>query len=264
MLLVERGLAPSRTLAQALVMEGRVRAAGRRVDKPGTRVDVDSDVTVAGDPRRFASRGGLKLEAALDAFALDVAGLVALDVGASTGGFTDCLLKRGAARVYAVDVGHGQIDQALRADPRVKVLEKINARFLEAGHLPGPVDLVVMDVSFISATMILPALPPLMRGVDAVVLVKPQFEVGRAGVSKGGIVRSPEGWRAAIAGVAEGARAAGFRARNVIASPITGAEGNREFLLHLALARDGAIPSPEAIAPAIDAAVAAPVDGETP
>ncbi|MBI3448297.1 MAG: TlyA family RNA methyltransferase [Acidobacteria bacterium] len=265
MLLVERGLAPSRTLAQALVMEGRVRAAGRRVDKPGTRVDVDSDVAVAGDPRRFASRGGLKLEAALDAFALDVTGLVALDVGASTGGFTDCLLQRGAARVYAVDVGHGQLDHALRTDPRVTVVEKVNARFLEAAHLPGAVDLVVMDVSFISATMILPALPPLMRGDDAVVLVKPQFEVGRAGVGKGGIVKSPEHWRAAILGVAEGARAAGFSARHVIVSPITGAEGNREFLLHLTVARREAIPSAGGIERSIGEALAAailPGDGE--
>lgn len=244
MLLVQRGLASSRTLAQALVMEGRVSIEGRRVDKPGVRVEVSADLTVAGAARPFVSRGGLKLAAALDAFGIGAAGLTALDVGAGTGGFTDCLLKRGAARVYAVDVGHGQIDHSLRQDPRVTVIEKLNARFLEPRDLPGPADLAVMDVSFISATLILPRLPPLLRGGDVVVLVKPQFEVGRGDVGKGGIVRTPSLWREVLLGVSRGARESGMTPRGVIPSPITGAEGNREFLLHLTL-REAPHPGPE-------------------
>jgi len=243
-LVVQRGLAPSRALAQALVMEGRVTVEGRRVDKPGTRVDVAADVAVGGTPRPFVSRGGVKLDAALDAFGIGVLGLTALDVGAGTGGFTDCLLKRGAAHVYSLDVGHGQVDQTLRLDPRVSVIEKLNARFLEPGDLPGPADIAVMDVSFISATMILPRIPPVLRGRDAVVLVKPQFEVGRGEVGRGGIVRSPDLWLRALLTVSDGARACGLPPLAVIPSPIAGAEGNREFLLHLIRQDPGTAPPP--------------------
>jgi 23S rRNA (cytidine1920-2'-O)/16S rRNA (cytidine1409-2'-O)-methyltransferase len=231
--MVQAGLAPTRVRAQALLMEGRVSVEGRRVDKPGTLVAEEARIEVAGPARPFASRAGAKLAAALEAFGLDVSGATALDVGAGTGGFTDCLLKRGAARVFAVDVGRGQIDQALREDPRVTLLEGVNARYLSPGDLPEPVDLAVMDVSFISAALILPRLIPLLRGADVLVLVKPQFEVGRALVGRGGIVREPSSWRKAIESVIEGAAACGLSPAGLIASPIRGASGNVEFLLHL-------------------------------
>ncbi len=249
LLLVQRGLAASRTLAQALVMEGRVSVEGRRVDKPGLRVDIAAALGVSGSPRPYVSRGGRKLAAALDAFGLDVAGLTAVDIGAGSGGFTDCLLKHGAARVYAVDVGHGQIDHGLRLDPRVTVREKLNARFISPSDLPGPADMAVVDVSFISATMILPRVPPLLRGADIVVLVKPQFEVGRGEVGRGGIVRDPEGWRTALWSVIDGGRAAGLQPSALIPSPIAGVEGNREFLLHL---RTGQSSAPGPSGPATD------------
>jgi 23S rRNA (cytidine1920-2'-O)/16S rRNA (cytidine1409-2'-O)-methyltransferase len=234
-LLVKKGLASSRTLAQALVMEGRVQVEGRRVDKAGALVDVGADLHVEGPARPYSSRGGLKLEAALEAFGIDAAGLTVLDIGAGTGGFTDCLLKREAARVFAVDVGRGQIDHRLRLDPRVTVIEKLNARFMEPSDLPGKADLAVMDVSFISATLIFPRIPPVLIGRQVVVLVKPQFEVGRSEVGKGGIVRNREGWRRAILSVVEGARALGWRVAGLTPSPVPGSSGNREFFLLLEL-----------------------------
>jgi 23S rRNA (cytidine1920-2'-O)/16S rRNA (cytidine1409-2'-O)-methyltransferase len=237
-LLVRQGFAPSRSMAQALLMEGRVKVEGRRVEKPGALVKAEAAIEVAAPERSFVSRGGHKLAAALEAFPVSVEGRTALDVGAGTGGFTDCLLQRGAAAVFAVDVGHGQIDQSLRVDPRVRVIERLNARFISPSDLPGPADLGVMDVSFISATMILPRIPPLLRGDDVVVLVKPQFEVGRGEVGKGGIVRDPESWRRALRLVIEGAAGAGLRPSGLIVSPIAGMEGNREFLLHLKILRD--------------------------
>lgn len=243
LLLVKKGLAPSRTIAQALLMEGRVSVEGRRVEKPGSLVDAASAIEVAGPPRPFVSRGGLKLVAALDAFQIPVEGAVALDIGAGTGGFTDCLLKRGAAHVYALDVGHGQIDHGLRTDPRVTIIERVNARFLDKEQLPGLADLAVMDVSFISATMILPRIPAVLRGRDVVVLVKPQFEVGKGEVGRGGIVRGADGWRRALILVTEAADECGLAPVGLIPSPIAGAEGNREFLLHLrvgsAIPREG-------------------------
>lgn len=261
-LLVARGLADTRSLAQALIMEGRVSVDGVRREKAGTMIPGEAVVEVAGPPRPYASRGGHKLAAALDAFGIDVEGLIVLDVGAGTGGFTDCLLQRGAARVLAVDVGHGQIDQKLRDDPRVAVLEKLNARMLQAGDLDGPADLAVMDVSFISATLILPRLPDVLRGRDVIVLVKPQFEVGRGEVGKGGVVRDPEGFRAALRSVIEGAAGAGFHARGIVPSPIRGAAGNQEFLLHLRREpREGGISDEEMIDRAV-AAAAAPAAGE--
>lgn len=238
-MMVRLGLAGTRSLAQALVMEGRVSVEGRRVDKAGFLVAEDARIELAGPARPFVSRGGMKLQAALESFPLEVGGATALDVGAGTGGFTDCLLKKGAQSVIAVDVGHGQIDHGLRLDPRVTVIEGLNARFLTPGDLPGPVDLAVMDVSFISATMILPNLPAVLRGRDVVVLVKPQFEVGRELVGKGGIVRDPASWRSALQGVIDGAGRCGFGVAGIVPSPVRGAAGNQEFLLHLLLRRPG-------------------------
>jgi 23S rRNA (cytidine1920-2'-O)/16S rRNA (cytidine1409-2'-O)-methyltransferase len=229
-LLVERGLAPSREKAQALILAGQVFLDGQKAAKPGMPVPVGARVEVAARPAHV-SRGGLKLEAALRAFAIDPAGAVCLDVGASTGGFTDCLLQHGAARVYAVDVGSGQLDWKLRRDPRVVVRERLNARYLKPHDIGEPVGLIVCDVSFISLTLILPALAPLLQPAGKmVVLVKPQFEAGRSQVGKGGIVRSPEVHAAACARVAAAAAALGFRTR-LIESPILGAGGNKEFLL---------------------------------
>ncbi len=233
--MVRLGLARTRAVAQALLMEGRVSVEGRRIDKAGTLVGDGARVEVSGPPRPFVSRAGVKLAAALEAFELEVTGATALDVGAGTGGFTDCLLKRGAARVFAVDVGRGQFDQGLRTDPRVTLIEGMNARYITPEALPGPADIAVMDVSFISAVLILPRIVPLLRGSSVVVLVKPQFEVGRELVGKGGIVREPSSWRKAIESVIEGAFRCGFRSAGLVPSPIRGASGNVEFLLHLVL-----------------------------
>ncbi|MEZ5351166.1 MAG: TlyA family RNA methyltransferase [Bryobacteraceae bacterium] len=230
-LLVERGLAESREKAQALILAGSVSVAGQRADKPGKTIPEDAAVTVA-ERLRYVGRGGLKLEEALERFSIDVTGQVCLDVGSSTGGFTDCLLQRGAARVHAVDVGRGQLDWKLRNDPRVAVHEGLNARYLRLDDIGERVDLATCDVSFISVTLILPALPALLaRGGRVVVLVKPQFEVGRKEVGKGGIVREPALHAAACDRVRRVAEDLGFRTA-LIESPILGAEGNREFLLY--------------------------------
>ena len=234
-LLVERGLAPSRTRAQALVMAGVVLVGEQRVLKPSEMFAADAPLRVKGseDPAaRYVGRGGLKIEAALKEFSLDVAGLHCLDVGASTGGFTDCLLQRGAARVYAVDVGSGQIDAKLRGDPRVILREEVNARFLSSEHVPEPVSLAAVDVSFISARLVL---PPVVRrvapGGAVVVLVKPQFEAGRAEVPRGGVVKSETTRRRVVEEVAEAARRLGLELLGSIPSPIRGASGNQEYLL---------------------------------
>jgi 23S rRNA (cytidine1920-2'-O)/16S rRNA (cytidine1409-2'-O)-methyltransferase len=233
-LLVERGLAASRTRAQALVMAGLVVVNDQRVEKPSETFAPDAVLRVRGsdDPAaRYVGRGGLKLEAALDAFRLDVRDLVCLDVGASTGGFTDCLLQRGARRVVALDVGHNQIDWRLRTDARVEVREGTNARHLAPEDFAERFDLVVMDVSFISATKVLPAVVPLLKdGARVVVLVKPQFEVGRGEVGKGGIVRDASQHARVVEEVNRAARELGLDALGVIDSPILGAEGNKEFL----------------------------------
>jgi 23S rRNA (cytidine1920-2'-O)/16S rRNA (cytidine1409-2'-O)-methyltransferase len=233
-LLVERGLAESRARAQALVMAGLVIVGERRVEKPSETYEPDAPLRVRGseDPAaRFVGRGALKLDAALDAFKLDVRDFLCLDVGASTGGFTDCLLQRGARRVVAIDVGHNQIDYRLRTDPRVEVREGVNARHLAPEDFQERFDLVVMDVSFISATKVLPALVPLMKdGGHIIVLVKPQFEVGRGEVGKGGIVRDPAQHARVVGEVNRAARELGLVERGVIDSPILGAEGNKEFL----------------------------------
>jgi 23S rRNA (cytidine1920-2'-O)/16S rRNA (cytidine1409-2'-O)-methyltransferase len=230
-LLVERGLAASREKAQALIMAGEVLVDGRKAEKPGQPVAIECRLEVLARPP-FVSRGGLKLDAALDHFAIVVTGRVCLDIGASTGGFTDCLLQHGAARVHAVDVGSGQLDWKIRNDPRVVVHEKLNARYLRGEDIGEPVGLVVYDVSFISVTLILPAAIPLLQpGGEMVILVKPQFEVGKGQVGRGGIVREPELQEAACRRVNEAARQLGFET-SIMESPILGAEGNREFLLY--------------------------------
>jgi 23S rRNA (cytidine1920-2'-O)/16S rRNA (cytidine1409-2'-O)-methyltransferase len=231
-LLVARGLAPTREKAQAMILSGAVSVDGRRIDKAGTPVDENADVAVAGPPHPYVSRGGVKLAAALDAFGLDPFGLVCLDVGASTGGFTDCLLQRGAARVYAVDVGYGQLDAKLRSDPRVVLREKVNARALASEHVPAPVGLAAMDLSFISARLVLPAVVPLVaKGGAIVVLVKPQFEAGRAEVGKGGVVRSEAVRERVVSEIEHFGRSLGLEHLGSLPSPIRGAHGNEEFLV---------------------------------
>jgi 23S rRNA (cytidine1920-2'-O)/16S rRNA (cytidine1409-2'-O)-methyltransferase len=233
-LLVERGLAGSRERARALILAGRVLVDEQKIDKPGAPVAADAVLRRLGDDLPYVSRGGLKLAAALDYWKVEVTGRACLDIGASTGGFTDCLLQRGAAHVTAVDTGFGQIAMKLRNDPRVRLLERTNARLLEPGSLAGEPSLTlsVMDVSFISATLLLgPVLAAAPRLEEAVVLVKPQFEAGREFVGKGGIVRDPAAHRMAIDRVTECLRGIGLQVDEAIASPITGAEGNQEFLV---------------------------------
>ncbi len=230
-ILVERGLADSREKARALILAGSVTVDGQKSDKPGHSFPEDCRVEVA-EPMPYVSRGGFKLAAALDRFQIDPRNRVCLDVGSSTGGFTDCLLQRGAARVYAIDVGHGQLDWKLRNDSRVVVREGVNARYLRAEDFPEKFDLAVCDASFISATLLIPAIAPLLaESGEMVILVKPQFEVGREQVGKRGIVRDPELHRAACDKVRAAVEALGFTA-SLIDSPILGAEGNREFLLY--------------------------------
>lgn len=233
-ILVDRGLADSRTKAQALVMAGLVLVNEQRIDKPSAVVTPDDIIRIKGtnDPAfRYVGRGGLKLEAALHHFNLNPENLVCLDVGASTGGFTDCLLQHGARHVIAVDVGHNQIDWRLRNDERVEVRERVNARYLTAQDFPEPFDLIVMDVSFISAVKVLPALVPLLTANGRIVtLIKPQFEVGKGEVGRGGVVRDPEQHARVIAEVNQAAVALGLQVEGVIESPIQGAEGNIEFL----------------------------------
>jgi 23S rRNA (cytidine1920-2'-O)/16S rRNA (cytidine1409-2'-O)-methyltransferase len=236
-LLVDRGLASSRERARALILAGSVRVNGQPAAKAGTSVPMDADVTVATPDHPYVGRGGLKLAHALDRFAIPVAGRIALDIGASTGGFTDVLLQRGARRVVALDVGHGQLDWKLRNDPRVDVIERKNARTLTVSDFPAgrtPFQIVAIDVSFISLRLILPVVPPLLDATgDVVALVKPQFEAGRAEVGKGGIVRDPAVHARVLEDVAAAADALGLRRAGSIESPIAGMEGNREFLLHL-------------------------------
>ena len=238
-LLLDRGMVPSRERAQALVLAGKVLVNGQKMEKAGATVDVDSEIRLLGEDLKYVSRGGLKLERALEHWKIDVRGRVCLDIGASTGGFTDCLLQRGATRVIAVDTGHGQIAFQLRQDPRVRLLEKTNARYLtrELGEF---VDLITMDVSFISATLVLPAVIAAAfptetagrRGRELIVLVKPQFEAGRENVAKGGIVRDPDVQQQSVKKVQDAVEALGSASTEVIESPILGAEGNKEFLLY--------------------------------
>lgn len=238
-LLVDRGLAASRERAQALILAGKVLVDEHKVDKAGAQVLPDSPIRLLGADLKYVSRGGLKLERALEYWNIDVEGRVALDVGASTGGFTDCLLQHGAARVIAIDTGYGQMDFRLRQDPRVRLLEKINARYVTKEVVGEKVDLVVVDVAFISATLVLPSVlsasfptsPDQRRGSQVIVLVKPQFEAGREFVAKGGIVRDEAAQLAAVEKVRKSLLNLGCARTDVIDSPILGAKGNREFLL---------------------------------
>ncbi|HEX5474352.1 MAG TPA: TlyA family RNA methyltransferase [Vicinamibacterales bacterium] len=236
-ILVERGLAASRERARALVLAGHVRVDGAKVTKAGAPVAATADVVVVQPDHPYVGRGGVKLAAALEAFRIDPAARTALDVGASTGGFTDVLLRRGAARVVALDVGHGQLDWTLRTDARVVVLEHVNARALTPGQLPAGLrafDLVTVDVSFISLRQVLPAIVALLRPeADVVALVKPQFEAGRREVGKGGIVRDAAVQARVVDEVTAAADALGLERAGSFESPIAGAEGNREFFVHL-------------------------------
>ena len=232
-LVVERRLAPSRERARALILAGHVLVAGKPVTKAGTAVDQESAVELLAPDHPYVGRGGVKLAHALDTFTIAVAGRECLDIGASTGGFTDVLLQRGAARVVALDVGHGQIDWTLRNDARVVVIEKFNARHLTPADLPAPVDLVVIDVSFISLRQIFPVIPPLLvRPADVVALVKPQFEAGRMEVGKGVVYDAAVHTRV-LEEVSAAAAAVGLVPAGSTPSPITGQKGNVEFLLHL-------------------------------
>jgi 23S rRNA (cytidine1920-2'-O)/16S rRNA (cytidine1409-2'-O)-methyltransferase len=232
--LVNEGLAASRERARALILAGRVRVAGEVVSKAGASVPERTAVEIIEPDFPWVGRGGVKLAHALEAFGIDVAGREALDIGASTGGFTDVLLQRGARRVVALDVGHGQLDWRLREDPRVVVVERRNARQLEPAWLPAPVGIVTIDVSFISLRLIMPALPPVLApAADIVALVKPQFEAGRQEVGNGGLVTDPAVHDAVLARVTESAASCGLARVAMTPSPITGAAGNREFLMHL-------------------------------
>ena len=246
--LVAAGLAETRSKARALILAGEVRVNGARIDRAGAPVR-SADTLELADKPRFASRGGEKLDAALATFGVDVQGMVVADFGASTGGFTDCLLQRGAAKVYAVDVGYGQLAERVRTDPRVVVLDRTNARHLES--LPEPVDLVVIDVSFISLGLVLPAAARVLRpGGVCVPLVKPQFEAGRKDVGKGGVVRDAAVHARVLRQALEAARGSGFGALGLIASPLLGPAGNREFLGQLVLGAVGA-PDDELVAAAL-------------
>jgi 23S rRNA (cytidine1920-2'-O)/16S rRNA (cytidine1409-2'-O)-methyltransferase len=247
-LLVDRGLTPSRERAQALILAGKVLVNEQKIEKAGASVNADCAVRLLGEDLRYVSRGGLKLEKALEYWRIDLTGKTCLDVGASTGGFSDCMLQHGARQVIAVDTGYGQIALRLRNDPRLKLLEKTNARYLTREQIGEAIDFVAMDVSFISATLVLPAVvgasfqnSVLGQGQQIVVLVKPQFEVGRELVGKGGIVRDQSAQQSAVLKVEAAVRELGATRTDSIESPILGAEGNREFLLHAEWIRTSAI-----------------------
>ena len=243
LVLVNQGLAPSRERARALILAGEVLDGDRPVDKAGELVAADAPLRLRHAPMPYVSRGGVKLAHALATFAVDVSGRVAVDVGASTGGFTDCLLQAGAARVYCIDVGYGQLDAKIANDPRVVIHDRTNIRNVSADLFPERADLAVIDVSFISLALVLPALPGLLRaGAPVIALVKPQFEVGRARIGKGGIVRDEAARADALATTAATASTLGYRVMGETTSPITGGKGNIEFLLHL-LAPGGHAPA---------------------
>ncbi len=236
-LLVERGVISTRERAQAMILAGRVLVDEQKIEKPGSPVQQDAVLRLLGEEIRYVSRGGLKLEAALAHWQIDLTGRFCLDIGASTGGFTDCMLQHGASRVLAIDTGYGQIAQSLRCDARVTLMERTNARLLQPGELPADITFLAVDVAFISATLVLPpviiaAFPSFSSLAEAVVLVKPQFEAGRENIGKGGIVRDPAAHQLSVERVRQCVVNLGGRDVEVIDSPITGAEGNREFLLH--------------------------------
>jgi 23S rRNA (cytidine1920-2'-O)/16S rRNA (cytidine1409-2'-O)-methyltransferase len=240
LLVVERGLAPSRERAQALILSGVVMVNGQQAVKAGTPTADDAEVALRRPDHPYVGRGGLKLAHALDTFGVAVDGRYALDIGASTGGFTDVLLRRGAARVVALDVGHGQLDWSLRSDPRVLVIEHLNARRMLPTDLPAPVDIVTIDVSFISLAHIFPRVPAVLRpGADIIALVKPQFEAGRLEVGKKGVVRDPDVQARVVEQATAKAAEVGLARVAMTESPITGDTGNREFFLHLRTAHAG-------------------------
>ncbi len=239
-LLVDRGLAESRARAQAMILAGQVLVKDQKVEKCGVLVSEDASLRFLGEPSKYVSRGGLKLEGALEHFRVNPEARICLDIGASTGGFTDCLLQRGAAKVFAVDAGTNQLDWKLRGDSRVVVLEKTNARFLEPARIGELIDLVTVDVSFISATLIVPVLPSLLAPrAEVLVLVKPQFEVGKGQVGKGGIVRDARLHQEALASVSRALLRLGFSSLASAESVLPGAEGNREFFLHAIWPKSG-------------------------
>ncbi len=257
--LVERGLVHSRELARRMIMAGEVTVDGRVVDKPGAKIAADASIEVKAAPP-FVSRGGEKLAAALAAFTIPVAGRVCADIGASTGGFTDCLLQRGASRVYAIDVGYGQLDYRLRQDPRVVVMERTNARYLKA--LPEPVSLVTVDASFISLRLLLPVIRGWLDCETIVIpLIKPQFEAGKSDVGKGGVVRDSRIHRRVLHEVLEAAVGDGYRVRGLIRSPLKGPAGNIEFLAWLVYGEElDSVPNLDAL---IAVALSDPAEGET-
>lgn len=236
----QRGLAQSRSQARALVLAGQIAVNGERITRAGTLVAPQVTVSRLGSPRRYVSRGGQKLAAALAAFAIDVRQRRAMDVGASTGGFTDCLLQAGAARVYAIDVGYGQLHWRLRTDPRVVVYERTNARHLTPQDFPERISILTIDVSFISLRLLLPVFVGLLESeADIVALIKPQFEVGKGQVGKGGVVRDPQQHYQVLHDVLTAAQVCGFNVCDGIVSPLLGPKGNREFLVHLRLGMPG-------------------------
>ena len=232
-LLVERGLAASRQLAVALIIAGKVQVDGHQVSKAGQRVATNAEIELLDQDERYASRGGFKLASALDSFSMEVIHLVAMDVGASTGGFTDCLLQRGVEKVYAIDVGYGQLAWQLRQDPRVMVLERCNVRYLTTEQVPELVDLAVIDTSFISLTKVIPKVLEFVKGDGQLLaLIKPQFEVGRGQVGKGGVVRDPELHRQVVTEIERFCESRGMEVRGVKESSLLGPKGNREFFVH--------------------------------
>ncbi len=232
-LLVDRGLVESRERGHALILAGQVLVNGQKQDKAGALVPEDAELRILGEVLPYVSRGGLKLAAALQEFGLSADGKVALDVGASTGGFTDCLLQHGAKKVYAVDVGYGQMAWKIRQDPRVTTIERVNIRAIEPALVPEPVDIAVIDVSFISLEKVVPSILQFLRpGAELVALIKPQFEVGREQVGKGGIVRDEAARTTAVTRITEFIGSLGFKVKGVIPSPITGQDGNVEFLIY--------------------------------
>ncbi len=254
-LLVQQGIASGRDQAKAYILSGQVMVDGHRVDKAGAMVADTAEIIFAGKTNPFVSRGGLKLAKALAEFAIDLSGRRVLDMGASTGGFTDCALQNGAAQVVAVDVGYGQLAWNLRNDSRVKVLERTNARYLTLEAIDGPVDFVTADLAFISLTKVLPVLPPLLNvGAEAVVLVKPQFEAGRDQVGKKGVVKDPAVHEAVINRIAEFSQGLGLMPVNISFSPITGPEGNIEYLLHLAATTEAPVDFPTRVKQTVTAA----------
>jgi 23S rRNA (cytidine1920-2'-O)/16S rRNA (cytidine1409-2'-O)-methyltransferase len=232
-LLVDRGLVESRERGQALILAGQVLVNGQKQEKAGSLVPDDAEIRILGEVLPYVSRGGLKLAGALQEFGVSVEGKIALDVGASTGGFTDCLLQHGAKKVYAVDVGYGQLAWKIRQDPRVVTIERVNIRAMEPSLVPEPVDMAVIDVSFISLEKVIPSILQFLRpGAELVALIKPQFEVGREHVGKGGIVRDEAARNTVVVRITEFIGSLGFEVKGVIPSPITGQDGNVEFLIH--------------------------------